>query len=777
MKEPSVLDYVKSKIAFWSHSPIEIPPLEPEVEQPPADQPVDEESIEVVSHAGDPALAGGGSAVEMFPPAETAQTAPTQVAQRQAKVSAAGAVISISALMVALIAQAMLEPPGRVWEVAIVFYAFAAVLVSIAYYRGYIGVTPAPAQAAPLEGLHPEGLVARIYPLAAALFFMAVTFLAFATPQGKDVPEFTPFNVFVWLLSIILILWAFYLPSEENWLVLFRNRIAGFLRKPGWQINISRWTLLLLVVIGVVLFFRFYRLDTLPNEAVSDQTEKLLDVFDVLNGQLRVFFPRNTGREAFQFYWTVLIIKLFGTGVTFFSLKLGTTLIGLLTLYYIYRLGMETGNRWVALLALLFCGFSYWAQTQARVGLRFALYPGFYAPTLYYLIRGLRNRNRNDFLWAGIWLGIGLHGYTSFRIVPFLVVAAFGIYILHHRSPETRRFALWGLVILALVSLVIFMPLFRFSIDNWEQFASRSWSRLGTGERDLPGSPVLIFLQNSWNALTMFFWDDGDVWVHSVPHRPALDVITAALFFLGVVLLLLRYIKKRGWMDLFMLVSIPLLLLPSILSLAFPNENPNLNRTAAAYVPVFLIMALGLEGLLRAVNRSLAGRWAVAAPVLLALALAWISGRANFDLVFNQYDQALRQGTWDSTEMGEVIRQFDQTFGNIENAWVVASPHWVDTRLVGINAGYPTRDTAILPKDLPLTINIPGNKLFILRPEDINSLAQLQALYPEGRYWLKKSAYPGRDFYIFMTLASTTMPAEGAGVELPADVQAPAGPQ
>jgi 4-amino-4-deoxy-L-arabinose transferase-like glycosyltransferase len=776
MKEPSVLDYVKSKIAFWSHSQIEIPPLEMEEEQRPADQPIDGEGGEVVPHSLNPAPDGGGSVIKMFQPVEPVQATPAPFAQLRAKPYAAAAMISISALMVALVAQAMMEPPGRVWKVAIAFYAFAAVLVGMAYSRGFIDITPAPERGAPPDGLRTGGLAVKIYPLAASLFFMAVTFLAFGRPQGV-IPKFNPVNVFVWLLSILLLLWAFYLPPEENRLAQLRDRIAGFLRKPGWQINISRWTLLLLAVIGVVLFLRFYRLDTLPNEAVSDQTEKLLDVYDVLNGQLSVFFPRNTGREAFQFYWTVLIIKLFGTGVTFYSLKLGTTLIGLLTLYYIYRLGKETGNRWVALLALLFCGFSYWAQIQSRIGLRFPLYPGFYAPVLYYLIRGLRNRNRNDFLWAGIWLGIGLHGYTSFRIVPFVVVAAFGIYILHQRSPEARRFALWGLVILALVSLVVFMPLFRFSIDNWDQFASRSWSRLGNGERDLPGSPVLIFLQNSWNALTMFFWDDGDVWVHSVPHRPALDVITAALFFLGLVLLLLRYIRMRGWMDLFMLVSIPLLLLPSILSLAFPNENPNLNRTAAAYVPVFLIMALGLEALLRALNRSLGGRWAVVAPALLALALAWISGRANFDLVFNQYDQALRQGTWDSTEMGEVIRQFDQTFGAVENAWVVAFPYWVDTRLVGINAGYPNRDTAIAPENLPTTVNAPGNKLFILSPEDVNSLAQLQALYPEGRYWRRKSAYPGRDFYIFMTLSATAMPGEDAGVELPADMQAPAGPQ
>ena len=80
----------------------------------------------------------------------------------------------------------------------------------------------------------------------------------------------------------------------------------------------------------------------------------------------------------------------------------------------------------------------------------------------------------------------------------------------------------------------------------------------------------------------MFNWDDGEIWVHSVIHRPALDVVSGALFLIGVVLLSIRYIRKRRWLDLFLILSIPLLTMPSILSLAFPGENPALNRAGGA---------------------------------------------------------------------------------------------------------------------------------------------------------------------------------------------------
>jgi hypothetical protein len=262
----------------------------------------------------------------------------------------------------------------------------------------------------------------------------------------------------------------------------------------------------------------------------------------------------------------------------------------------------------------------------------------------------------------------------------------------------------------------------------------------------------------------MFFWDNGDVWVHSIPHRPALDVISAALFFLGVALVFLRYWRKRTWIDLFMLVSIPMLLLPSILSLAFPNENPNLNRTSAAYVPVFLLLAIGLESLLGALKRGLPGRLATVAPALLGLMLVLISARSNFNLVFNQYDRLERESGWNTPEMGAVVRRFDESFGRNNDAWVVAYPYWVDTRLVGIESGYPTRDTAISPADIPATASNPRNKMFILNLQDADGLAQLKNVYPAGRYWLYKSATPGKDFYIFLVLSPADMPQEGAGV-------------
>ena len=46
-------------------------------------------------------------------------------------------------------------------------------------------------------------------------------------------------------------------------------------------------------------------------------------------------------------------------------------------------------------------------------------------------------------------------------------------------------------------------------------------------------------------------------------------------------------------------------------------------------------------------------------------------------------------------QIGQVIRGFADSVGDADDAYVIPYPYWVDTRLVGINAGYPTTDYAL----------------------------------------------------------------------------------
>ncbi|RPI94149.1 MAG: hypothetical protein EHM40_07565 [Chloroflexi bacterium] len=663
---------------------------------------------------------------------------------------------SLLAFGLALMGQISFEPPHTGAAFGFVFYIAAFALLGWAHYRGEWTL---PFMAPTSRGTDPSTV--RLLPFMISILLFWFAFILSGGAQlmpGVPLPEFmtsrlaletnkfTTLNVTIWILSVVFLMWAFWLNKNGT-------RSASGNRRLLLQWN--AWTVLLLAATAMVIFFRFYQTASVPPEPFSDHAEKILDVYEVSQGQTSIFFPRNTGREGFQMYWTLLVAKLFGTGMSFLSLKLGTIILGFLTLPFVYLLGKEIGGARVGLFAFILVGIGYWPNVISRTGLRFPLYPLFVAPTLLYLIRGLRTRSRNDFLLAGLFLGIGLHGYSPMRIVPFVVVTGFLLYWLHSQSKGARREVPVWLAMLALVSLFVFVPLLRYWLENPGGFGFRAFSRLGSLEQPLPGPAYQIFFSNLWNALRMFNYDDGEIWVHSVTRRPALDVISAALFLIGVVLLLVRYFRNRHWLDLFLLVSVPLLLMPSILSLAFPGENPALNRSGGAYVPVFVIGAMALDGLLTSFGRGGARTvftWGLAGLLLLS------SASQNYDLVFNQYYNSFKGGSWNTSDMGKVIKEFEQIYGpqSADTVWIVPFPHWVDTRLPAVWAGIPNRDLAMWPENLSSTVEFTGPKLFMVkadleRPEgnDQQSLNVLTSLYPNGQLRMFDAEVPGHDFWIF----------------------------
>ena len=730
-EEPTVLDYVKSLLTFWKGKPLEIPPLTAPGTAPGLVTAEGEITPAVVEEQPPAQLTVEQPGIAPQPPAEAAQ--PFRLPWR-----------FLVAVGLALIAQITLEPrPVRPWAIGLFLYIMAAgwLAWSIWSKEWSLASLPADAQA-------PDDFRVRARWLYACLPLVLLTFISLGGNR------FTSLNVLLWLLAAltcVLALWEGPLPFRR-----WASWLGEHLRLP-WRFSFSSWALLIVAVAGLVLFFRLYQLNQVPSEMVSDQAEKLLDIWDVLNGQPSIFFPRNTGREAFQMYLTAAVIKLFGTGYSFLSLKIGTVLCGLLTLPFIYGLGKEVSNRRAALIATILAGIGYWPNVVARAGLRYTLYPFFAAATLYYLVRGLRTRNRNDFIVCGLFLGAGLHGYSPFRIVPLIVVAAVLLYILHRQSKGARTQALTWLAVVILISAIVFLPLLRYMIENPSMVSYRALTRLSSLERPLPGPAFLIFLQNLWNALIMFAWDNGEVWVISIPGRPALDIISAALYHLGLVIVFVRYIRQRHWLDLFLLISIPLLLLSSILSLAFPSENPILNRTAAAYIPAFIIAGVALDGLLSGLEQHKGRLSRAVSGSVVAIALLFAMFQ-NYDLVFRQYKTLYTQSAWNTTEMGQVIQAFGQLTGTTDTAWLVGYPYWVDSRLVGINAGLPTRDTAIWPDALEATVTDSRAKLFLLNTADQPTVELLTRLYPAGSLTTYDSRVD-KDFLMF------TVPPTGGVIE------------
>lgn len=624
----------------------------------------------------------------------------------------------------ALIAQSFLEPDNRKIPLAIGLYALAGILLWMGYKRSRLGEF----NKTEVHKLFSSDI--KILYFAISLVFLVLAFLFF------NDNTFTWLNVLLWIISIfffLLSVWEYKDVSKEKQPI-----------KTGFVI-------LFILVFATVAFYRFYALDQVPAEMFSDHAEKLLDVMDVLNGKTSIFFTRNTGREPLQFYLTAAVIKLFNTGISFISLKIGTATAGLVTLLFIYLLGKQLANKWVGLIAMFLAGIAYWPNVISRVALRFTLYPLFAAPVMYFLFKGLQEKNRNDLVLSGLFLGLGLHGYSPARILPVYVAIAFIIFWLHQKDLKESLNDFWALILLAFSSFIVFLPLFRYFLENPELFNYRALSRLTSIETSVEGSTFLLFINNLWKSTIMFFHDNGQIWVHSIPNRPALDFISAGFLFVGIIFVIKRYITYRKWEDMALLIAVPVLMLPSTLSLAFPNENPSLNRTGGAIVPIFIIAAIGFYECVKGIFNKKESKFGRIVLSILLVAVLSFTLIQNYNLVFDEYADQFLAGAWNTSEIGQSIADFVAEGNPYDNAFVIPYPHWVDTRLVGINAGFPWKDYAVDAEDLKSTLGIEGNKLFILKPEDSGSLLLLETLYPKGHEEIYYSKTANKNFIMYKT--------------------------
>ena len=726
MEEPSVLDYLKSILMPWKYPRIEIQP----------EHPTQGDSLAPVLHSG--AAAVLAAAPEPKPlPAGAIPLEETIIYPFPWR--------SLLSLSLALIGQAILgsrDERGWMFGVAIMIVSLGLLIWSA--LAGEWKLEPLKekdTQIAPQELNLTHTLIG-----VAGVFLALVAFWIFGTLQ------FNIFNLALLLLSLDLVIQGLKIsdPAQPNRF----SQLLKRLQPPPWSITIKIPTLMALAGIALVIFFRFYRLNQVPPEMNSDHAEKFLDVLGVLAGQTSLFFARNGGREALQFYLVAGLNKFFGFPLTFLTLKLVSSMVGFLALPFVYLLGKEIGGARVGWLAFLFAGIAYWPNVVSRFGLRLPFYMFFSAAMLYYLVRGIRTGRRNDFILAGILLGLSFYGYSADRILPGLVIAAILLYLIHSQSKGHRLSVVASLTALILVSLVLFLPLLRYILAEPQGFFFRTLSRMGSWEIPISDPVALIFVKNVGRALAMFSWDNGEVWPISIPHYPALSIVSGALFYMGTGLVVIRYLRHRHWLDLFLLISIPLLMLPSTLSLAFPAENPNLYRTGGAMVPVFLIVALAMDSLMNAIARSFPAKGGQVVAWTLALFLLAFNSLQDYSLVFNKYNEGYLKSSWNSSEMGQVARDFIGKYEIPVSVWVVGYPNWVDTRLVANNAGIPGKDFELKPENITSTLSVNGPKLFIINPEDKNAQATLRQLYPEGQFTLFHSKVETKDFLIFIVLAT-----------------------
>jgi len=605
---------------------------------------------------------------------------------------------------------------------------------------------------------------------------------------GTPANTISPPIILLWFISAGL--WGLTFAPTNTSIFDWATEKLDMLRRFSWRDNIGFvFAFIFILILGIG--FRFQQLDSLPPEMTSDHVEKILDSNRVYNGDFNIFFANNGGREPIQMYLMSLFTNLPGLDFNHFTLKLLAAIQSLITLPILVWLGVEImgkdRRRFGIVVGLLLAGLvavSYWHVAITRQALRIVMTPIFASLLLIYLSRAMRYNRRSDFIKAALVLGFGLYAYQAVRMLPVVVVVGVTLAVLI-RPISWRERIVYGvnLAVLVFISVMVFLPMLHYSLEDPGHFWRRTAGRLlgddviteqrpdgtiverqATPEEQAAAfnANVPILMTNIRNALLMFNWK-GDVgWISGVPNEPAMDTYTGTFLILGLAGWGVLMIRSRDPVIWLIPVMIFIMLLPSALSIAYPLENPSHTRTSGTIPPAYLVAALPLAMIAIRFVEVFSKRIGVMIAVVFCGGIILFANQQNTSLYFNQYPPIYIDSSYPYSEAGQRLRGFAESDGSYGNAFMIAYPHWWGHRAIGIAGGEPFWPNGIITlNDVPRFLNegqfrqdkfkIDPNKdlLFFYSPDDEATSLQLKEWFPNGREQEVQSYQPDDKYMLY----------------------------
>ncbi|MCB9076613.1 MAG: glycosyltransferase family 39 protein [Anaerolineaceae bacterium] len=363
---------------------------------------------------------------------------------------------------------------------------------------------------------------------------------------------------------------------------------------------------LMLAIILSATWFRFWRLAELPPGFYYDEAYNALDGLWMFKTMTPVaYFVGNTGRHPMIGYLAGLSMLIWG--VTPYAARLAAPMVNVLLIALMYPfvlvLFAERRDRyWLALISAASLAFSLWHVVMSRTAYESPLLPFFMVLTATLFWQGLRRQSMRYFAIAGVALGLGLYTYFAARLMPLvfglfvIVVSILAARRIQIEPPPLVRRQLWtGLLVMALTSFLVFIPLGLFILENPMRFFFRSGdlfilNRVARGEASALGQFI--------DALRIFIDGSSDTWRHNLVGQPGFNWLNVIGFAVGLVTAIWQ-IRRPAY--LFLLIGLVVTWLPAPLASGISTV-----RISAMLPFYYVIMSLGLVTLVTwLANRTL----------------------------------------------------------------------------------------------------------------------------------------------------------------------------
>jgi len=489
--------------------------------------------------------------------------------------------------------------------------------------------------------------------------------------------------------------------------------------------HILKETRILIAIVALGAFLRFYRINEVPPGLRFDEAFNLMDILALLQGRFAIFFPANNGREPLFNYLSTVATALFGAQPI--ALRVTAAIIGTATILLVYGftralfapspVSNEGGLGWghsspasrgragvgVGLLAAFFLSISVWHIYYSRYGLRVILALPLTILTLWWFWRALTSSPVKDgggqgwgyYILAGICAALNAYTYLSGRLLPLVLIALTIAAIALDR--KNARAYIQGLAITGLVAFVLFIPLGAYFIAHPDDFLAHGTSLSILDERVNHGDLVGTLESNLVKVGGMFFVRGDFEAFRNVPNRPVFDPFIGVLFVVGLGLLLRDlFAPKSGKTERLRAILVAVALIAFVASSALSDDPPNFTRTLPTLSVLMVLPAWGAAAIWERLRATSARQIAATAFGIVALASTALSFNDYF-IFFPNLSSLYYAFDVRMYDVGNWINQ------NARTNQIYLAPLWYQQgtlMLVTRNTplkSFESRDTIVLP--------------------------------------------------------------------------------
>ena len=340
---------------------------------------------------------------------------------------------------------------------------------------------------------------------------------------------------------------------------------------------------LMVALLLVATFLRFVAWLDAPPGMRYDEMTVVYEADEIRAGARPIYLDGSAEEPLYHYLFAIAQDTI---GPHFFTQRWLSAAFGLIAVAAIYALGKRMFNQRIGLLAAAMSVAAFWSLMYSRVGLRIIALPAFVLLAMIFLWHGLNRSKRGDFIIAGVWLGVSAYTYSATRMLPFILII-FAIYlaVFNHAQFKRQGFNL-GLALLIGIVIALPMAIHIATVPAAER-------RLGEVEGPLDAlqrGEVTPLINSTLVTASMFIAKGDPEWLYNIPDRPIFDIVTGAIFYVGVFLCLRKF---RQLPYAFVLIWLLIGLAPSMLTWPAASNSHGI----LAQSPAFLIAAVAMDAI------------------------------------------------------------------------------------------------------------------------------------------------------------------------------------